>query len=75
MPWPGAYTASDKRPALEKGAAIRNLILCAHILRRILSFKHFCSYTRTRGDHAQIQDYNDGTYCERTTNSFCIQVI
>ena len=31
MPWLGAYTASDKRPAVEKGPVIRDQILCAHI--------------------------------------------
>ena len=31
MPWPVAYTASDKRPAVEKGPVIRDQILCAHI--------------------------------------------
>ena len=30
--------------------------------------RHSCTYTRARSDHAQIQDYNDGTHCECMTN-------
>ena len=27
-----------------------------------------CTYTHTRGDHAQIQDYDDSTHCELVYN-------
>ena len=30
--------------------------------------RHSCTYIRIHGDHAQIQDYNDGTHCECTTD-------
>ena len=40
-----------------------------YIITRIFlhaeDFEFIC--THTHGDHAQIQNYNDGTYCKRTT--------
>ena len=43
--------------------------LCAYIAEN-LEFLHtpVHIHARTRGDHARIQDYNDGTHCECTTN-------
>ena len=71
MPWPGAYSTSDKCPALEKGPAIQDYTLCAHYYTvENLAFVDtpVHSYTHTRGDHARIHNYNDGTHFECTTN-------
>ena len=70
MPWSGAYTASNKHLGIEKAAAIREyrffvLIHCGESW----VFRHSYTYTaRTRGNHAWIQDDNDGTRCECMTN-------
>ena len=62
---------------LEKGPAIPQQILCPHSLSiaENLDFRHSYAYNYMyRADHAWIQDYNDGTYCECTTNYRFIHV-
>ena len=71
MPWPDAYTASDKCPVLEMGLAIRDLdSLCTYVyaLENLGFIDTHVHNTCTCGDHARIQDYNDGTHCKCTTN-------
>ena len=43
--------------------------MCTYIAKNLEFLNTFVHiHTRTSGDHARIQDYNDGIHCECTTN-------
>ena len=70
MARPGAFTASDKRPAPEKLKS-----LCRYTTE-LLELRHSCTYTCACREHAQIntRSYNDGSHCECMTNYGVIHV-
>ena len=58
----------DKRPALDRVWPYKTRFFVHIHCRKSWILRHSCMYTRKRGDHAQIQDYNDSTHYRGTTN-------